>query len=250
MEFTKWWELLRQIEFQSAPPCLVSDDLDPASSRGMVYGGRVADHARFSIKAAPYIPGQAAVWHEFEHDMQFEISERTANVDAWIAELFATRQAPIPTAPDAGTKDAHALMVEQACSMLPEAFLGQWGGYKHPLYDNINDPAGAAQKVTDYFNSPLADTVRWFIRNYKNWQPQPVVVPPPVVVTPPPTAANRLMYDSVTAVDIPPGSDLVAGYIDGANSKWSDADWQRFPGRILVPELFVSLGNRISDKRR
>lgn len=42
------------------------------------------------------------------------------------------------------------------------------------------------------------------------------------------------MFDSVTAADIPDGSELVAGYVDGAVSKWSDADWLRFPGRILV----------------
>lgn len=44
---------------------------------------------------------------------------------------------------------------------------------------------------------------------------------------------TRKMFDSTTAADIPAGSDLVMGYVDGS-SKWSDADWQRFPGRTLV----------------
>ncbi len=43
----------------------------------------------------------------------------------------------------------------------------------------------------------------------------------------------RLMFDSTTATDIPPGSELVAGYVDGARA-WSARDWDRFPGRTLV----------------
>jgi hypothetical protein len=43
----------------------------------------------------------------------------------------------------------------------------------------------------------------------------------------------RLMYDSVTASDIPTGSALVAGYVDGRFA-WSDADWSRFEGRVKV----------------
>jgi len=41
------------------------------------------------------------------------------------------------------------------------------------------------------------------------------------------------MYDSTTASDVPAHGELVMGYVDGS-SVWSDADWQRFPGRILV----------------
>src|SRR5689334_10025255 len=43
----------------------------------------------------------------------------------------------------------------------------------------------------------------------------------------------RLMYDSVTAADIPAGSALVAGYVDGRFA-WSDADWARFADRVKV----------------
>lgn len=44
---------------------------------------------------------------------------------------------------------------------------------------------------------------------------------------------TRVLYDSTTAADIPAGSQMVAGYIDGS-SAWSAADWLRFPGRKLV----------------
>jgi hypothetical protein len=43
----------------------------------------------------------------------------------------------------------------------------------------------------------------------------------------------RTMFDSTSAADVPAGSELVMGYVDGS-SAWSDADWGRFPGRILV----------------
>lgn len=43
----------------------------------------------------------------------------------------------------------------------------------------------------------------------------------------------RTMYDSTKAADIPDGSDLVMGYVDGSFA-WSAADWQRFPGQKLV----------------
>lgn len=43
----------------------------------------------------------------------------------------------------------------------------------------------------------------------------------------------RRMYDSTTAADIPAGSDLVMGYVDGSYA-WSGADWQRFPSRTCV----------------
>ena len=56
---------------------------------------------------------------------------------------------------------------------------------------------------------------------------------PPVPSTPVATAANRLMYDSTVAADIPPGSDIVAGYIDGSDA-WSDADFARFAGKTIV----------------
>lgn len=45
---------------------------------------------------------------------------------------------------------------------------------------------------------------------------------------------TRRCFDSTTAADIPAGSELVMGYVDGS-SRWSDADWLRFSdGRTLV----------------
>ena len=44
---------------------------------------------------------------------------------------------------------------------------------------------------------------------------------------------TRTMFDSITAADIPASAQLVAGYID-LSSRWSAADWTRFPGATLV----------------
>lgn len=177
-EFQRCWEIRRQADFPSEPACMVTDDL---TSGQEYYGGRVNGLAQYRILPPPFIPGQASIEHEMGHDIQRDVSDRTANVDAWIAELFAVRGAPLPTTNDARTKDAHALMVEQACSMLPEAFLGQWGGYRHPLYDNINDPVGAAAAVAAYFASPTGAAVRAFFRAYRAWQIAPI---PPTLPLP------------------------------------------------------------------
>jgi hypothetical protein len=42
------------------------------------------------------------------------------------------------------------------------------------------------------------------------------------------------MYDSITAADIPADAGMLAGYVDGAVSRWTDADWARFPNAIKV----------------
>lgn len=44
---------------------------------------------------------------------------------------------------------------------------------------------------------------------------------------------TRMMFDSTRAADIPAGSELVGGYVDGGFA-WSAEDWARFPGRIPV----------------
>lgn len=43
----------------------------------------------------------------------------------------------------------------------------------------------------------------------------------------------KVMYDSVTAADIPDGAQLVGGYVDG-DFAWSDEDWARFPSQTHV----------------
>lgn len=43
----------------------------------------------------------------------------------------------------------------------------------------------------------------------------------------------RIMFDSVTARDIPLDAQMVAGYINGTY-KWTDADWARFPNAVKV----------------
>ncbi len=44
----------------------------------------------------------------------------------------------------------------------------------------------------------------------------------------------RLMYDSVNAAAIPADAEIIAGYVDGPRSQWSEADWARFPNAIKV----------------
>ena len=53
----------------------------------------------------------------------------------------------------------------------------------------------------------------------------------------------RLMYDSVTARDIPSGAQLVMGYADGTY-KWSAADWSLFPN---IPHVRLAIGNATYD---
>lgn len=43
----------------------------------------------------------------------------------------------------------------------------------------------------------------------------------------------RLLFDSVTPAAIPPGAQMVGGYVNGAYT-WSSADWNRFPGAEQV----------------
>lgn len=44
---------------------------------------------------------------------------------------------------------------------------------------------------------------------------------------------TRTMYDGITAGNLPPTAQLVAGYIDGLY-KWSAANWARFPNSVKV----------------
>ena len=39
----------------------------------------------------------------------------------------------------------------------------------------------------------------------------------------------RIMYDAVTAANIPVDAQIVAGYVGGNSYTWSPADWARFP---------------------
>lgn len=45
---------------------------------------------------------------------------------------------------------------------------------------------------------------------------------------------TRIMYDSITASNIPRDAEMVAGYVDG-KYKWSQSDWALFPNAVHVP---------------
>lgn len=54
------------------------------------------------------------------------------------------------------------------------------------------------------------------------------------------TTEMIIMYDSITAADIPINAEAVAGYIDGSYH-WSDTDWGRFPtAKKLRVAVFAS----------
>lgn len=44
----------------------------------------------------------------------------------------------------------------------------------------------------------------------------------------------RIMYDSITATDIPTDAEMVAGYLAPSRFAWSNADWGRFPHAVKV----------------
>lgn len=54
---------------------------------------------------------------------------------------------------------------------------------------------------------------------------------------------TRIMYDSVTAHDIPTSAEMVAGYVDG-RYRWSDADWNRFRN---VPHVRIAVSPLTND---
>ena len=43
----------------------------------------------------------------------------------------------------------------------------------------------------------------------------------------------RLLYDGITASNLPPDAVIVAGYVDGL-FRWKDSDWARFTRAIKV----------------
>ncbi len=65
--------------------------------------------------------------------------------------------------------------------------------------------------------------------------------PPSPVVGPMPT----VMYDSVTAADIPSDAKVVAGYVDG-DYAWSQADWDRFTQAVSKITI-TTLGGQVAD---
>jgi hypothetical protein len=62
------------------------------------------------------------------------------------------------------------------------------------------------------------------------------------------TTLRRIMYDSVTATDIPTDAEMVAGYIDG-RYKWSDADWALFPHatKVTIATSSATQGANVYD---
>lgn len=188
-EFLRWGaEVLTT--FTRLPPVRVTDDLVPFTTLG---GFPATAQYQFTqppacdYKITPMmVPGRALVWHELEHAI-FEIV--MARVGGQHGRAYV-RAAFVARGFDPALVDANeGLAKEQMASMLPEAFIGEWGGYIHPLWGL--DPVTRDAKVREFFASDASARMRAFFLGYETWSPpaQPIVVPPaPVAPTPAPTA--------------------------------------------------------------
>lgn len=62
-----------------------------------------------------------------------------------------------------------------------------------------------------------------------------------------------LMYDSTSAKDIPPNAQVVAGYVNGKDSQWSESDWLLFPKAlkvriaVYIPGLMIPMDGNVFD---
>lgn len=170
------------------PDVHITDDLDPAfrTSDGRlaasaVVGALEAD-GRVRVRLAPEaIPGRAMTWHEAAHIVQLLISTRLMADDAlkstdvigqMVRAAFDARGAAVGSAP----------AYEQMASMLPEAFIGEWGGYTHPLWGD--DPRVVQPNVTAWYATPAADAMRRWWLALPAWRPIPFVLPTFPIVAP------------------------------------------------------------------
>lgn len=55
------------------------------------------------------------------------------------------------------------------------------------------------------------------------------------------------MYDSTVAADIPEDAEAVAGYVNGASSAWSDADFGRFPNATVKRRISTTAEENVGD---
>jgi len=159
-EMTRWVAEVRAL-FNWLPVITVTDTDNPNPNTAVT--SVLADGTIRIALGASMIPGRAVGWHEMCHAIQRTVQLRIDNMLALVREAFAVRGWPAFADGDL------PLAFEQMASMLPEAFLGQWGGYNHPLYGM--DPAIRDPQVTAWFNSPASQTVRdWFL-GLSTWMP-------------------------------------------------------------------------------
>jgi hypothetical protein len=131
-EAARWDAEYRRI-FTDDDPALVTDDLVSFVTIGgflatIQYQYTTPLTPRWKI-APEFVPGQAVWYHDREHHRHAKVIARVGDQHeaAFLRDLFALRGAD-PALVDANRN----LAKEQAASMLPEAFLGEWGGFAHP----------------------------------------------------------------------------------------------------------------------
>jgi hypothetical protein len=171
------WEREGRALFPWLPTITITDD---GVTPGHAVTSVLPDRTLQVALAPEMVPGHAVGLHEICHCVQRTLQLRVDDMLALVQEAFAVRGVSVTV-----TAANLPLAFEQMASMLPEAFIGEWGGYDHPLYGM--DPAARDPQVTAYFNSPAAAKVReWFLA-LATWRPSvPAggVVAPPVFATP------------------------------------------------------------------
>ena len=165
-EFQRWAADYRTV-LTDQPMPTVTDDLVAFQTVGgfmatAQYQVLTPPETRFKI-TPENIPGRALVWHEMEHDRHWRTIVRVTDQQerALLRELYAIRGAD-PSIIDS----SRSMAKEQSASMLPEAFIGEWGGYTHPIYGLNPDPA----VIAAYASTPTAAAVRAFYLGMPTWQ--------------------------------------------------------------------------------
>lgn len=166
------WDADFRATFTSTTAASVTDDLPdwrtPAGTLASFrYEGILPDgRAQYRIRPDS-VPGQSQWWHERGHDLWRRITDRTgpASGPKLIAATFALRGA----IPDSNW----GIATEQWASLLPECFLGVWGGFAHPIWGT--DYTITTNNVRSYFATATAATMRGFFLTYATWTPEETV---------------------------------------------------------------------------
>jgi hypothetical protein len=172
-EMRRWEREVRAL-FSWLPTVTITDD---GVTPGHAVTSVLPDHTLGIALSPEMVPGRAVGLHEMCHVIQRTLQMRVDDMLALVQEAFAVRGFTTPV-----TAANLPLAFEQMASMLPEAFIGEWGGYVHPLYGLF--PAAQSRQ---WFDSPASQKVRdWFLAlaTWKPSVPAGGTVAPPILATP------------------------------------------------------------------
>jgi hypothetical protein len=187
-------------------PAYITDDYDPPAAErhpdgtprfsmkfwgiGCCPGTHGAEQPHYKLLPNIDVVPRSTWWHERAHHLVLVILNRVGGIyDVGLYEdAFRIRCVPADvTTRIAGSNNLQAN--EQFCSMLPEAFFGEWGGYT--MVDPAVDPL-------NYPHSATAAAMRAFYLGYETWAPSPelvermkprITMPPSPAPAAPPTPA-------------------------------------------------------------